>query len=81
MPFFPVFIPAGFPSPAADYPQEEIDLNKYLKCNSSSTFIIRVQGDSMIGAHITNNSLLVVDKALKPRHNSIVVAVVNGEYT
>lgn len=80
-PFIPVLVPAGFPSPAADYIEEEIDLNKFLKGNSSSTFIIRVQGDSMIGAHITNNSLLIVDKAVKPKHNAIVVATVNGEYT
>jgi len=81
IPFYPVFIPAGFPSPAADYIEEEIDLNKFLKGNSLSTYIIRVQGDSMIGAHITDNSLLVVDKAVKPRHNSIVVASINGEVT
>ncbi len=81
IPFFPGLIPAGFPSPAADYVQEEIDLNNFLKGNSSATFIIRVQGDSMIGAHITNNSLLIVDRSRKALHNSIVVASVNGEFT
>lgn len=81
IPYFPVLVPAGFPSPAADYIQEEIDLNKFLKGNSSSAYIIRVQGDSMIGAHITNDSLLVVDRSVKPKHNSIVVASLNGEMT
>lgn len=81
IPFFAGLIPAGFPSPAADYVQEEIDLNKFLKGNSSATFIIRVQGDSMIGAHITNNSLLIVDRSKKAVHNSIVVASINGEFT
>jgi len=79
--FFPVMVPAGFPSAAPDYITEEIDLNKFLKGNSDSACIIRVQGDSMIGAHITDNSLLVVDRSMKPRHNAIVVAIVNGEYT
>lgn len=81
IPFFPVFVPAGFPSPAADYIEEEIDLNKFLKGNSASTYIIRVIGDSMIGAHITDNALLVVDRSAKPVHNSIVLASINGEST
>ncbi len=81
IPFFLFRIPAGFPSPATDYMQEEIDLNKYLKGNSSSTFILRVQGDSMTGANIVDGSIIVVDKSLTPKHNSIVVAVVNGEFT
>ena len=74
-------IPAGFPSPAADFIQEEIDFTSLLMPHPSSTYVIRVQGDSMIEAFIPNNSLLVVDKSIKPLNNRIVVAAVNGEFT
>ena len=74
-------IPAGFPSPAADFIQEEIDFTSLLMPHPSSTYVIRVQGDSMIEAFIPNNSLLVVDKSIKPLNNRIVVASVNGEFT
>jgi DNA polymerase V len=74
-------VPAGFPSPAADYIMEEIDLGKELIPKPLSTFVVRVTGDSMIDAHIPPQSRLVVDRSLKPRNNSIVVAVVNGEFT
>ncbi|MFP5040489.1 LexA family protein [Parasediminibacterium sp. JCM 36343] len=74
-------IPAGFPSPAADYIQEEIDFNAMLLPHPSSTYIVRVLGDSMIEAFIPNNALLVVDRSIKPANNNIVVAIVNGEFT
>jgi len=79
--YFLSLVPAGFPSPAADYVQEVIDLNKFFKVHSPSRFMVRVIGDSMIGALITDNSLLMVDRAIIPQHNSIVVATVNGEQT
>jgi DNA polymerase V len=75
------YVPAGFPSPASDYMEEEIDLKKYLQPNPTSIFIAKAVGDSMINAPIPNNSLLVVDKSLKPKNNSIVIASVNGEHT
>lgn len=74
-------IPAGFPSPAADFIQEDIDLTSLLMPHPSSTYVFRVQGDSMIEAFIPNNSLLVVDRSIKPVNNRIVVAAVNGEFT
>ena len=74
-------VPAGFPSPAADYIMEEIDLSKELMPRPLSTFIVKVTGDSMIEAHIPPNARLVVDRSIKPRNNSIVVAVVNSEFT
>lgn len=74
-------VPAGFPSPAADYLEEEIDFNQYLKPRPSATFIIRVKGDSMIDAHIPDDALLIVDKSLKPANNSIIIAVVDNEFT
>jgi DNA polymerase V len=75
------FIPAGFPSPASDYLEDVIDLNSHIIEHPSATYYFRVEGESMIGAHIPPNSLLVVDRALKPKSGSIVVAVVDGEFT
>lgn len=74
-------VAAGFPSPAADYMEEEIDFNQYLKPRPSATFVIRVKGDSMVDAHIPSDSLLIVDRSLKPANNSIVIAVVDNEFT
>ena len=74
-------VPAGFPSPAADYMEEEINFNTYLMPRPSSTFVMRVQGDSMVDAHIPDNALIVVDRSIKPASNMIVVAVINGEIT
>ncbi|MBO9660558.1 MAG: translesion error-prone DNA polymerase V autoproteolytic subunit [Chitinophagaceae bacterium] len=70
---------AGFPSPAADYMEVDIDLRTYLQPNSTSIFLARVQGDSMINANIPHGSIVVIDKALKPRNNSVVVASLNGD--
>lgn len=74
-------ISAGFPSPAADYAEEGLDLNSYLVQNKPATFMFTVKGDSMLGAGICDGDKVVVDKALKPKHKDIVVAVVNDEYT
>jgi len=77
--FFEAGVSAGFPSPAADYMQEEIDLNAYLKPRPAATFLIRVTGDSMIEAFIPDGALLVIDRSVKPVNNKIVLAVLNGE--
>ena len=74
-------VPAGFPSPAADYEQDQLDLNKHLVNNPAATFFVRVAGDSMIGAGIHHGDLLVVDRSLEPRDKSVVIAVLNGELT
>ncbi len=74
-------VPAGFPSPAADYKEERIDLNKELIPHPNSTFIVSCQGDSMINAFIPSKAKLVVDRSVKPVNGSIVVAVINGEFT
>lgn len=81
---FPLYsskVVAGFPSPADDYIETRLDLNEYLVMHREATFFIRVKGDSMRDANIHDGSLLIVDKSLEPKHNSIVVAVVNGELT
>ena len=70
---------AGFPSPATDYIEEDIDLNVHLIKNVPATFIIRVQGKSMGNAGIYDGDLLVVDKSLKPKNFSTVIANVHDE--
>ena len=78
----PVFldkVSAGFPSPATDYIEEDIDLNIHLIKNVPATFIIRVQGKSMANVGIYDGDLLVVDKSLKPKNFSTVIANVHDE--
>jgi len=70
---------AGFPSPATDYVEEDIDLNTHLIKNIPSTFLIRVQGKSMDNVGIHNGDLLVVDRSLDPKNFSTVIASVNEE--
>jgi len=74
-------ISAGFPSPATDYVEEGLDLNDYLVRNKPATFLFTVKGDSMIGASIEEGDKVIVDRALAPKHDDIVVAVVDGDYT
>ena len=74
-------VPAGFPSPAADYSEEQIDLNNYLQKNPSSTFVVKAHGNSMQDAYIPDGALLVIDKSIRPQHGHIVLAVLNGEFT
>ena len=80
-PLFVAEVPAGFPSPAADYEEDKLDLNRYLIKNPAATFFVRVTGDSMEGAGIHHGDLLVVDRSIEPRDKSIVIAVINGELT
>jgi len=79
LPFHLNKVGAGFPSPATDYVEDEVDLNKHLIKNSPSTFLIRVQGKSMIDTGIHDGDLLVVDRSLEPKNFSTVVASVNEE--
>lgn len=78
---FMATVPAGFPSPAADYEEGKLDLNRHLIRNPAATFFVRVTGDSMVKAGIHNGDLLVVDRSLEPRDKNVVIAVVNGELT
>ena len=79
VPFYLHKAGAGFPSPATDYIEEDIDLNIHLIKNVPATFIIRVQGKSMMEVGIYDGDLLVVDKSLKPKNFSTVVANVHDE--
>jgi DNA polymerase V len=74
-------VPAGFPSPADDYEETSLDLNKYLVKNPAATFFVRVAGDSMIGAGIHCGDIIIVDRGIEPRDKSVVIAVVNGRFT
>jgi DNA polymerase V len=74
-------IHAGFPSPAFDYLEKELDLNEYLIKHPSSTFLAKVTGDSMIKANLKDGDLLIIDKAKEPKTGDTVVAVVEGEFT
>ena len=78
---FEAVVPAGFPSPAADYEEDKLDLNKHLIKNPVATFFVRVTGDSMVGAGIHHGDLLVVDRSLEPKDKNVVIAVVEGELT
>ncbi|MBN1863532.1 MAG: translesion error-prone DNA polymerase V autoproteolytic subunit [Victivallales bacterium] len=72
---------AGFPSPAEGYMEGGLDLNEHVVRHPTSTFFIRVRGDSMLGAGIFSGDLLVVDRSLTASDGSIVLAVLDGEFT
>lgn len=72
---------AGFPSPADDYVAATLDLNEHLIAHKEATFFLRATGHSMVGAGIHDGDLLVVDRSLAPGHRSVVIAVVDGEFT
>ena len=74
-------VSAGFPSPADDYTEENIDLNEHLISNPFSTFFLRVKGDSMINAGIKDKDLIIVDKSLTAKPGNIVIAMIDGEFT
>jgi DNA polymerase V len=80
-PLFEAKVPAGFPSPAADYGQDRLDLNKHLIKNPAATFFVRVSGDSMVEAGIHHEDLLVVDRSIEPKDKNVVIAVIDGELT
>lgn len=81
IPLYGSTVRAGFPSPADDYIEDKLDLNDYLIKHPASTFLVRAQGNSMVGAGITPGDILVVDRSLEATHNRIVIAAVNGELT
>ncbi|CAB1221446.1 LexA family protein [Acinetobacter bouvetii] len=74
-------VAAGFPSPAQDYTEDFIDLNKYLIHNPSSTFVLRVNSLSMKNAGIDIDDQILIDRSLKAEHGDIVLALINNEFT
>jgi DNA polymerase V len=81
IPLFGHTVPAGFPSPADDYVEDKLDLNKLLVQNKVATFFLRVKGDSMINTGINDGDIIVVDRSVEPIERSVVVAVVDTELT
>ena len=77
--FYKEAVECGFPSPARDFTEGTIDLNEELIPHPNATFIVRARGDSMIGSGIYPGDLLIVDRSIKPRNNSIIIAVLDGE--
>ena len=77
----PVSVAAGFPSPAQDYFDGDIDLTEMLVDDPAATFIVRVSGHSMVEAGIDNGDELLVDRSKTPRDGDVVVAVLDGELT
>jgi DNA polymerase V len=77
----PVAVAAGYPSPAQDYFDGRIDLNEHLIKDITSTYVVRVSGNSMEGAGISDGDELIVDRALDPKDGSVVIAVLDGELT
>jgi DNA polymerase V len=81
IPFYASLLHAGFPSPADDYKENILDLNELVIQNPGATFYVRVKGDSMKGAGIEAGDVIVVDRAITARHNAVIVALINGEFT
>jgi DNA polymerase V len=79
LPLFTCPVSAGFPSPAEDYLDGQLDLNHHLIENPTATFFVRVAGDSMIGAGIHSGDLLVVDRSLEAYDGRVAIAIVDGE--
>ena len=79
--FLDTGISAGFPSPTEDFQEERISLDNELVINKEATFYARVSGQSMVGAGLDDNDLLVIDRSLEPAHNKIAVCFLDGEFT
>ncbi|MCC7331091.1 MAG: translesion error-prone DNA polymerase V autoproteolytic subunit [Flavobacteriales bacterium] len=81
LPYVESGISAGFPSPALDFVDLTIDLNRHLIKNPSATFYGRVKGDSLKNAGIHNGDLLIIDRSLEPKNGKIAVCYIDGEFT
>ena len=81
LPYFDTKVQAGFPSPAEDHLEQRLDLNSLVIENPSATFFVRVAGESMKDAGITDGDILVVDRSIEVWENRIVVAVIDSEFT
>lgn len=81
LPLFTTKVAAGFPSPADDHVEQRLNPNDYLVQNDTSTFFVRVKGDSMIDAGIFEDDVLVVDRSRDPKVGDIVLAALDGEFT
>ncbi|MDY7025304.1 MAG: translesion error-prone DNA polymerase V autoproteolytic subunit [Pseudomonadota bacterium] len=81
LPLYNDMVAAGFPSPAQDYVEKSLDLNDLLIKSPPSTYLVRVEGESMVDVGIYPNDLLIVDRSVEAQHGHIVIACLNGEMT
>lgn len=81
LPYFPLGVSAGFPSPAVDFVEQSIELNSHLIDDPATTFLVRVKGESMLGDDINNGDLLLVDKSKEYCNGDIAVCYIDGEFT
>lgn len=81
LPLYMSTVRAGFPSPADDYVECQLDLNEHLIHHPAATFFVKASGDSMVNAGIQSGDMLVVDRSLEAVHGKIVIAAINGELT
>jgi DNA polymerase V len=79
--FIDTGISAGFPSPADDFRETRISLDEEFIQNKEATFFAKVSGQSMIGAGLDDNDLLVIDRSIEPANNKIAVCFLDGEFT
>lgn len=81
LPLVDTSICAGFPSPAEGYTHDRINIHEFLVQNNAATFLVRVNGHSMLGAGIHHQDILVVDRSINPSNNHVVIAILNGQFT
>ncbi|WP_196806464.1 LexA family protein [Methylobacter luteus] len=81
LPLYTDKVAAGFPSPADDYIEKTLDLNELLVKKPAATFFVRAEGESMLGAGIHPNDILVVDRSLEPVAGKVVICALNGALT
>ena len=81
LPYIDAGLRAGFPSPADDFIEISIDINKEYIKNKDTTFFAKVKGNSMINAGIFDGDLLIIDKSLEPQNDKIAVCQIDGEFT
>ncbi len=81
VPLFSHRVVAGFPSMADDHIEARLDLNEHLIKHPAATFFVRVMGQSMMGAGIFDQDLVLIDRSLVAKNNNVVLAILNGEFT
>ena len=81
LPIYLCKVEAGFPSPAENYVEQELDLKEHLIRNSDSTFLVRATGKSMVNVGIFPGDILIVDRSLEAKNNSIIIVSIDGELT
>ncbi len=81
IPLYGALVAAGFPSPADDFVENDLNLDEYIVKHPAATFFVRVQGSSMINANIFSGDILVVDRTLLPVSGQVVIAALNEELT